>query len=769
MVCRLPLQYTGGNLSARREFVLIVYTVAIFVSAALLFVVQPMFARMVLPLLGGSPSVWNTAMVFYQATLLAGYAYAHATTRWLGIRRQAALHLVVLLLPLLVLPLRIPAGWTPPTDTNPISWLLLLLLVAVGLPFFAVSATSPLLQRWFAGTGHRSANDPYFLYAASNIGSMLALLSYPLLIEPALRLAEQSWIWSIGYGLLIALIGGCAVFLWRAPKAPDAGSLATAVSAKISRTGESSATANTTTERVSWQRRGRWTLLAFVPSSLMLSATTYISADLAAIPLLWVLPLSIYLLTFILVFANKPFPSHTVMVRALPFVLIPLVVVLASGVNRPIIPLIVIHLLGLFMVAMVCHGELAKDRPSTRYLTEFYMWLSVGGMLGGIFNAIIAPLVFTIVAEYPLTMVLACLLSPQLARRTQRPTQLALDVLLPVAIGVLVAQLAIRSSDFGVTSRWGTIALVFGVPAVLCVGFMRRPLRFGLGIGAILLVGAVIAGSGGNILYTERSFFGIHRVGQTTLADGGEYHSLIHGNTLHGMQSLDPARRREPITYYASTGPIGQLFAELGDDLADRPVAVVGLGAGSIACYAQPGQQWTFYEIDPVVEELARDPRYFTFLRDCTPESPVVLGDARLSLEQAPDGRYGMIFLDAYSSDAPPLHLLTREALQLYLRKLAPDGILIFNITNRHLHLETTLGNLAQDAGLVAIVQHNRSIEERDADRGKTPSQWAVLARDTARLSGLLRDTRWQPIRVDPQTAVWTDDYSSLVSALIQR
>ncbi len=371
---------------------LIVYATTIFLTASLLFVVQPMFARMVLPLLGGSPAVWNTCLVFYQAALLAGYLYSHATTSWLGVRRQAALHVGLVLLPLLLLPIGIPSGWTPPAAASPIPWLLALLAVAVGLPFFVVSTTSPLLQKWFAGTGHPSAGDPYFLYAASNLGSMLGLLGYPVLLEPRLRLAEQSRLWSGGYLLLLVFTLACAVLLWRSPVP---------------------ALADPSRERLTGlaaRRRLRWVLLALVPSSLMLSVTTFISADVEAIPLLWVIPLAIYLLTFVLVFARRPLVPHALVVRVLPIALLALVVVLVKRANQPLLLIMGLHLGAFFVAAMVCHGELARDRPPPAHLTEFYLWLSVGGVLGGVFNALVAPLVFDSVAEYPLTVVLACLL-----------------------------------------------------------------------------------------------------------------------------------------------------------------------------------------------------------------------------------------------------------------------------------------------------------------------------------------------------------------------
>lgn len=730
---------------------LIVYVITMFLSASLLFVVQPMFARMVLPMLGGAPAVWNTAQVFYQAALLAGYAYAHLTTKWLGVRRQAIVHLVLLSVPLLLLPIGIPDGWTPPSDVSPIPWLLLSMLVSVGLPFFVVSTTSPLLQKWFAGTGHRSAADPYFLYAASNIGSMLALLGYPFLIEPRLGIVNQSWLWAIGYAVLVVMMLCCAVVLWRAPR--------TANRSEATEPAQGSSVVEARMERVTNRRRLRWVLLAFVPSSLMLSVTTYLSTDIAAIPLLWVIPLALYLLTFILVFASKPPLPHWMMVRALPIVLLPLVIVMAARATQPIVILIPVHLLTFFVATMVCHGEIARDRPSTHYLTEFYLWMSFGGALGGIFNALIAPQIFTSVAEYPLMLVLACLLMPRASALPTRRTKL-LDLGMPGVLAAVVVVLIMIAQAGEFASTMQGFGLMFGIPAFVCFSFSRRPLRFALGVGVILLLSRFYIGAEGQVLYAERSFFGVSRVG---LGQQSGYHLLMQGSTLHGLQSLDPARSREPLSYYYKTGPLGQVFETFNPSNPDASIGVVGLGTGAIACYSTPGQQVTFFEIDPVVEEIARDPRYFTFLRDCGQRTNIVLGDARLSLE-ATDQQFDMLILDAYSSDSIPMHLVTREALKLYADRLAPNGRLVFHISNRHLDLDPVLGNLAQDAGLFGIVRNDDASAE-EAERGKSGSQWVVLARSSEDLGTLVTDQRWKPLRTDAQQPVWTDQFGSILSA----
>jgi hypothetical protein len=635
----------------------LLFTITLFVSAALLFSVQPLIAKMLLPLLGGSPAVWNTCMVFFQSLLLAGYLYAHAATTWLGPRRQAPLHVGLLLLPVVVLPLAVSPGWLPPADANPIPWLLALLLVSVGLPFFMVATSAPLLQKWFARTGHPGGRDPYFLYAASNLGSLLALLSYPLLLEPYLRLAEQSWLWSSAYGLLVLLTTACAVVVWRAPaRAP--GGEGPQTTAEPGGAGPP--------ERLAPGRRLRWVALAFVPSSLMLGVTTHLSTDIAALPLLWVLPLALYLLSFILVFARRPPLPRRLAERAFPMAVVLSALFFCLEALNPLwVPLyldIPLHLLTFFVVAVGCHGELAGDRPPERHLTEFYLWMASGGVLGGLFNALIAPVVFDRVVEYPLALVLAALLQPRAGAPAERPLSRWLDLALPLGLAALAAVLFASLSAFRFSSTAPSNVLA-GLFLLLCYTFEGRPIRFALGVGGVLLASALSPGHSGQTLYRERSFFGVLRVAHDPT---GQYRQLIHGTTLHGQQSLDPARRDEPLTYYHRTGPAGQVLEVFQQRPAKPSVGVVGLGAGSLACYARAEQDWTFYEIDPSVERIARDPRFFTYLQDCRAGGlRVVLGDARLRLREEPDRRHGLIILDAFSSDAIPIHLLTREALGL--------------------------------------------------------------------------------------------------------
>jgi hypothetical protein len=759
----MTVRVTGGAQPATAQrsavwwqiLIPVVYGLTAFASATLLFLIQPMFARMLLPLLGGAPAVWNTALVFYQAVLLAGYLYAHLTTRWLGGRRQWLVHAFLVLLPLIVLPIAVPGGWQPPTVSNPIPWLLALLTVAVGLPFFVISTSSPLLQAWYARTGHRLAHDPYILYAASNVGSLCALLGYPFLIEPRLTLAEQSRFWSLGYLVQVVLVLACAALVARSAAALKAPAVATTVVPSA---------ATTSAERLSTPRRLRWLILAFIPSSLMMSVTTYITTQIAPLPLLWVIPLAIYLLTFILVFAGRPLFSPRLLVRVFPIVLLPLVLLMLIQATQPIVLIALLHLLTFFLATMICHGAMAADRPAPRHLTEFYLWMSAGGVLGGIFNALVAPVIFRSIVEYPLVLALACLLLPRFGADAAQPFFRWRDLALPALLGGILAALIVGMSALGVQNGVFSLVAIFSVPGLLCFSFSRRPLRFALGVGVLFLVTGLLFNSGqGQELATERSFFGLHRV---MLDPTGRFHTIVHGGTVHGMQSTDPARRTVPLTYYYPTGPAGQLFAAYNGAYAKQHVGVVGLGAGILACYFQPGQSWTFYELDPRVEQIARDPRYFTYLRDCAPDSPVVLGDGRLSLVGAADGGYDLLILDAYSSDTVPVHLLTREALALYLTKLTPDGIIAFHISNQYLNLKPAIAQLADDAGLVALSQDDLAISAEDAAGGKSSSQWVVMAHRAADLERLSSNGRWQPLVAQPGTALWTDSFSSIIGLI---
>jgi hypothetical protein len=715
-----------------RAGLLPLFAATLFLSAALLFAVQPMVAKMVLPLLGGAPAVWNTAMLFFQGALLAGYAYAHLLARHLRPGAQVAAHLAVLAAGFLFLPLGLAEGWAPPADASPILWLLALLSASVGLPFLALSATAPLLQAWFARSGHKEAADPYFLYAASNLGSILALLAYPFIIEPTLPVSLQRLAWSGGYVLLAALIALCGL-----------------------RAGTRAAPAAESAEDAAppgWGARLRWVLLAFAPSSLLLGVTTFITTDVASAPLFWVVPLTLYLLSFVVVFARRPVLRHEWTVALQPFVVIALGIFYSFGTAGRLALAIGLHLLTFFIACLVCHGELARMRPAARHLTGFYLWMSLGGVLGGVFNAIVAPLAFNGVWEYPIAIALAAALRPTLA-----PGRRSLDLLLPLALLVFLLAPLLAGTPLAHLGLPGRL-LFFALAGMAAYAFQSRPLRFGLGIGALLAVS--LLGIGNERLLQTRSFFGVYRVEED---DTRGVVTLTNGTTLHGGRLTDPDRVLEPITYYSPAGPVGDLF-----NFARAParIAAIGLGTGTLACWTKPGDAITFYEIDPAVVRIARDPRYFDFLAGCAPQAPVVLGDARLKLAEAPDGAYDRIVVDAFSSDAIPIHLLTRETVALYLRKLAPDGILFIHISNRNLRLGPVVAALAKDAGLVAVRRDDESTPEGAHSLKRTRSDFVALARTPQALGILAHLPEWEGLDMDEAGRVWTDDYSDIAGAL---
>jgi len=752
-------------------FLVVLFTFSMFLSAALLFVVEPMVGKMMMPLLGGTPAVWNTCLVFFQAVLLAGYLYAHAVLRFFGRRMQVAIHLVMVALPLLItglLPLHLPAGWEPPAESNPVGWVLLLLLVVVGLPFFALSATTSIMQRWFADSGVKDAGDPYFLYAASNAGSLVGLLAYPLLLEPLLRLHSQSRLWSVAYAVFVAFTAACAYLAWRW-RTRDADSTGATL-------GENGATAREISEPIAWTTRWRWIALAFVPSSLMLGTTSAITADVPAIPLFWVLPLAVYLISFVLVFAKKPPISHRFVVERLPFLILGGLLPTVSQTRFSLVSLLAVYLTVLLGMALVSHGELARSRPAVGHLTEFYLCLSVGGVLGGIFNSLIAPVVFHTVMELPLVLIFAALIRPlneqDSAKGSAVPARVSTawairkDWLLPLALGICMVVVILGLARTGIQPGHVETTLVFGYSMLWCLSFGKRRLRFTLGLVAILAASWLYAPYG-QTLMARRSFFGVYRVRNSP---DERFRLLFHGGIVHGTQSLNPNASCEPLSYYSRSGPAGAIFEEVQSRMPHGEWAVVGLGAGAMASYLQPGQSLTYYEIDPLVAQIAEDPHYFTYLGRCAPATRIVLGDARLKLRDAPDGSFGLIALDAFSGDSIPMHLMTKEALALYRRKLAPGGIIAFHISNLYFDLAPTLGNLAHDAQMTAFIANDTDVTQAQHDAGKLPSIWVVMAGDGADLNALTADTsrsfRWQPLPGRPNSRLWTDDYSNLLGVI---
>jgi hypothetical protein len=716
-----------------------VFAAALFLSATLLFSVQPMFGKMALPRLGGAPAVWNGCVLFFQCALLGGYAYAHALTRHLTLRHQVWLHTLLLGSAILTLPITIPEAWAPSPDRAPLAWLLGVMTMQLGLPLLLLCASAPLLQHWFSRTRDAAAQDPYFLYSASNFGSLLALLLYPFFIEPLWSVSDQAAVWSFGYGLLMAL-----VFI--------AGTWARHGGRGAQHAGESH-DASIVGAALRWHDRVWWLGLALVPSSLLLGVTTYISTDVAPAPLLWILPLAAYLLSFVLAFRRDPGPVQEMAFRAVPLLLLPAMITFVTGTSWPVALAVPVHVTLFFLVALSLHAELARRRPPARHLTEFYLWLAVGGACGGLFNALVAPLLFTGVIEYPLMLALACFL--RRSTRGQPSGLTAKDILMPLSIGLAAAGVVVTMPP--VTDGPGPLHFVMlGTLLIWAFSCSRRPVRFAL-VVLLFLAASALRVDSGTRLFQHRSYFGVIRVEHDP---GTNRHVLYHGNTLHGEQGRGSAAATEPLAYYHRDGPVGQLLRTLDERLTGRHIGVVGLGTGAMAAYAQPGQRWTFFELDPMMDRIARDRRLFSYLDACGSRCRTVLGDARVSLART-DETFGLLVLDAFSSDAIPVHLLTREALHLYLDRLDEDGVLALHVSNRHFDLKSLLRGLADEHGLLILARDDRVA----SGSARQSSDWVVMARSASYLGSLIGDKRWtSPAPLEG--AVWTDAHSNLLRAI---
>jgi SAM-dependent methyltransferase len=718
------------------------FVATIFVGSFLLFLVQPMIARMALPRLGGAPSVWNSAMLVYQALLLAGYAYAH----WLGrFQRnwQAAIHVALLVIAGLTLPIGLMAA-VPPPDANPFLWVPWLLIVSVGPLFFAVSAQAPLLQRWFALS---DGGDPYPLYAASNLGSFSGLIAYPLLAEPLLGVSQQRWLWSVAYGLLVLLVGWCG---WRLP-----------------RSSASQAVERDSASAPGWRKIGWWIAIAAVPSGLILSTTLHITTDLVAMPLLWVLPLGAYLLSFTVAFAARRAAANAI-TRIAPLLLLLACFAVFMEERWLLLVFGAVSIVNLFTVSVALHSRLFETRPPAQHLTLFYLAMSVGGVLGGAFCALLAPLIFDWTYEHLLLLVAAAWLLPSRSlfdRLARLWDEHRLARKLTVA-GIIAVALLTEAGNgaFGlpVSAGLNRVAVLL-VLAIAIVAIGNRALFTGA-VAALLIV----AGGWGKLQLSAspgkmtRSFFGIYSIRQ----EAHDSRMLVHGTTLHGIQNLgSPDRERMETTYYATRSGVGLAIAQAPELFGPRArVAVVGLGAGTLACYARPGQSWTFYEIDPAVVRIARDPASFTFISRCKPDARIEVGDARLLIEREQAAAADVLVVDAFSSDSVPMHLLTREAFADYRRLLSGHGLLLVHISNRYLNLKPVVAAAAAAGGWSASLRAYRPDEEALA-RNERGSDWIALSpsRDTLdRLVGHSGEA-WAALPPRPGFTLWTDDHSSVL------
>ncbi len=725
------------------------YAATLFLSALLIFAIQPMFTKMVLPKLGGSPSVWSVAMVVFQAALFIGYVYAHLLARVLGPAGAAFVHFGFLALVAFGLPLGIAGGFGVPPEHGVALWLAALFFASIGLPFIALAASAPLLQSWFAATGHRQAANPYVLYAASNLGSFAALIAYPFLIEPLSSLQTQIALWSAGFCALAVLIGLAAV--------------------QASNRSEAAEAQSTVEPRPSIAQGLMWGAYAAIPSGLVIAVTAYISTDLAAAPFLWVVPLALYLLTFVMVFRERPWISRKVVLRVIPYGIAPLAISSFGGDKMFWFVIIALNL-GIFvLIALACHGEAYRTRPHRGRLTEFYLWISFGGMIGGVFAGLIAPNVFNNTYEYPILLAAALLVMPRMFAGGWPRFARDAGPWLAVSALILIVSLSFDvRAQLAELPKWGYAVFTIGLTALMLFN-ARRPARF-FGLVVIALSVTRLWTPGFTPIHTARSFFGVHQVVET--ADRTHY-LLFHGTTIHGAARVRndagaPATGRpEPLTYYYFGGPLSETIAATRAARGKlEQVGLVGLGAGSLACHRREGEQWTFFEIDPEVVRIARDPAYFRFLSVCAPDARVITGDARLTLAATP-GQYDLIVLDAFSSDAIPVHLLTREALAGYRQHLRAHGVIAVHVSNRHLELATVVAAVGAIDGFIAYVKQDDAANDFARDY-RANALVVVLAKDVADLGDLPARGGWQPLK-NVGTIPWTDDYSNVLGAIIRQ
>jgi hypothetical protein len=740
-----------------------VFTFTTFLSALLLFAIQPMFAKMVLPVLGGSPSVWSVSIFFFQAALLAGYIYAHLLISKAPPYLTGIIHLGVCILSFICLPIGLSSWWGEPPPGEPYLWQLGMFTASIGLPFVAVSANAPLLQAWFARSGHPNARDPYFLYAASNLGSLIALLGYPFALEPAFGLSQLSYIWAYGFVALVISIA-TSFFLMRGAQAggvPETPALPPGA--------EIAGAPPTLQERLGW------TGLAFVPAAMVTAFTVHVTTDVASAPLLWVIPLALYLLTFVLVFRDNPLIARD----SLLFLhLVALIVVLITLSQTRHDNWFVTSSTGVavfFTTAMLAHRTLYEARPAPRYLTEFYLWMSFGGALGGMFVALVAPKIFSQIFEYPLLLALSVACRPgalKLPADKEAKKDELIILWLIAAVGILaIMWLPTMALNLRMqVGEWGTTPLVVMVLAVILIVCVKYPPR--QFVAALMIALAIIwLPSAANRGDSQRSFFGVYRVHPS---GDGLFHILIHGTTLHGAQRFyddngQPVDNTTPATYYYPGSPIGQTIAKRRQVLVAEKgrYGIVGLGAGSSACHKREGETWRFFEIDPTVIQISKNPKNFTFISKCQPDIDIVIGDARLTMAKEKDSSFDLLIIDAFSSDAIPVHLLTAEAVKMYLAKLKDDGVVLLHTSNRYLDLESVLSAIHRELppGTAGVV-----VSDNNADGSYAQSTSTVViftksekALETYRsLDGVMELN-------DNGVRAWTDDYSDILAAFISK
>ncbi|GIU65975.1 fused MFS/spermidine synthase [Candidatus Phycosocius spiralis] len=732
------------------------YPATTFLSAALLFTLQPLFAKMLTPLMGGTPAVWNTALVFYQCALLIGYLYAHILATRFTLKIQLWMHTGVLLIGLIFLPIKVSTLVGAPNITSPVLWTLSALIMSLAAPMIAISATAPLIQVWRARLGDHV--DPYRLYGASNLGSFIALGFYPFVLEPMVGARLTSVLWSLGYCvLMIALI-----VAWMAvPKDSHNPNL------QIVRP-------------TTWLDRVKWAGCAAPPSALLVGVTTHLTTDVASVPLLWIPPLALFLLTFVIAFSPI---GQRIVEGAAPLkflVIFLLAAVMAADLDGGLAGL-GIHLAAFFLIVLCCHLELAAKRPEPARLTEFYLWMSLGGVIGGASAALLAPMILKSTLEYQLALVATLAVAPW---RRPRLTWTVSAGVLVVGVTLLyhflpdlavwlqshvpITQAGVRSFAYSwydalhIDNPEFLGAVLSAVLAIAAV-MVSRFAPVVAAIGAIALMFPVLSEDQTGIRFRERSFFGVLQIRDNGVAPTG-WRYLTHGTTLHGVMSLDPKRINEPLSYYWRETPIGTLLTEA---TAAKPetlrAGVIGMGMGSSTCYAKVGQSWTVFEIDPDVVKAATDPNLVGFINRCAPYTKIVMGDARIQMQQQPNDWFDILLVDAFSSDAIPTHLITKEAIASFMSKIAPDGIMIVHISNRYLELSDIVSDAAHSLGYAAMLgDRDGASDNPNAD---TAVRVVVIARRPERLARY-GWPMWSLIVPRAQPQPWTDDHTDIIRAL---
>ncbi len=721
--------------NASKPYSLLLFSATLLISSTLLFWIQPLFTKAVLPILGGAPNVWNTAMVCFQMLLLAGYWYTDRLTAIKLPRMQALLHSIVVIIAVSWM-LAVPAKGNPSSDAylTPVAWLIGALLTHIAFPFFLLSTTSTLIQRWYADI--RPDTEIYWLYAVSNAGSMFGVLGFIAIIEPLIGLGEQAVFFKISFACLGILLLCCALIYG---KQKHINFYKTEANIKP----------------ITWKYKLRWLLLAAVPSSLLLGTTTHITMDIAPVPMIWMVLLALYIISFIVAFGNWKRLTINFLLKLQLILCAPLLFEFFLDITSSAgISMMFWHMAAFFVTALVCHRLLYESRPHSSQLTKFYLYLSIGGAVGGMATNFIAPLLFSSLLEYPLTFALALMLRPATTpiRLTWRKDiSIGASIFAGLAILFYAARPLLNPFNNGLIG----ILLMLGIFIIkYCFDQKYMPLRLGACYVAAVLAGVVLSDIRGKTAQAERNFYGIITVDRSD----PEAYLMRHGTTTHGAEYKEGEKHLIPLTYYHPSGPLGELMSTALKNTQPIHTAIIGLGVGSIACYGREGDLFTFYEINPAVIKLANDKRYFSYMHDCKPKIEVISGDGRINIEHE-QRKFDIFILDAFTSDSVPVHLLTKEAFAAYAAHLKEGGMIFAHISNRYLDLTRVLTATAKAEGMAIKIYTDKTTKQ---DRYKQRSTWAVLGK-AENINNMNLPAHWDAEDADRPATLWSDDYSNIL------